>query len=67
MEKIKFNPADFAAAYIQTLPHALDSGEFSSNDDYNEYLKERREIYFFEYIEALDFANNHELVKTSKI
>ena len=34
-----YSPKEFAAAYIQTLPHAKDREEFNSNADYWEYLK----------------------------
>ena len=35
----QYSPKEFAAAYIQTLPHSKDVKEFNSNADYWEYLK----------------------------
>ncbi|AUJ52930.1 hypothetical protein B2G94_10200 [Staphylococcus hominis subsp. hominis] len=53
-----YSPKDFAAAYIQTLPHVKDIEEFNSHADYWEYLKKRRNFYFDEYIDAIDFADS---------
>ncbi|MCG1138997.1 hypothetical protein K4T07_03775 [Staphylococcus epidermidis] len=53
-----YSPKEFAAAYIQTLPHAKDREEFNSNADYWEYLKKRRHFFFNQYIDAIDFADS---------
>lgn len=53
-----YSPKEFAAAYIQTLPHVKDIEEFNSHADYWEYLKKRRNFYFNEYIDAIDFADS---------
>ncbi|BGE82838.1 hypothetical protein [Staphylococcus petrasii] len=54
----KYIPTEFAAAYIQTLPHVKDREEFNSNADYWEYLKKRRRFYFNQYINAIEFAQS---------
>lgn len=51
--RLSFQPSEFAQAYIQTLPHALLREDFSSDDEYINYLDERREYYFDEFITAL--------------
>lgn len=56
MDKIKINPSEFAAAYIQTLDNAKPISEFSNRSAYNEYLKKRRRTFYYEYIEAIKFA-----------
>lgn len=50
---------NFAHAYIQTLPHVAEWDDFSSAEEYNQYLEDRRESYFNEYLAALYFASNH--------
>ncbi|PCF74475.1 hypothetical protein B4W74_00420 [Staphylococcus intermedius] len=47
----------FAAAYIQTLPHSLKFDDFDTEQEYEEYLENRRETYFYEYLKSLEFAN----------
>lgn len=54
----KFYPNEFAAAYIQTLPHAKKLEEFKSRSDYHEYLKRRRHAHFIQYLEAIEFAES---------
>lgn len=54
----KFYPSQFAAAYIQTLPHVKDIESFNSHADYWEYLKKRRQFFFDEYIKAIEFADS---------
>ncbi|HDY9572198.1 TPA: hypothetical protein RRN35_002304 [Staphylococcus argenteus] len=57
-EGIKYYPSQFAAAYIQTLPHALRIEDFDTDDEFKEYLENRRESYFYEYLKSLEFAKN---------
>ncbi|PNZ31301.1 Uncharacterised protein [Staphylococcus petrasii] len=54
----KFYPSQFAEAYIQTLPHAKTVEDFNNRTDYWEYLKKRRQLFFDEYIEAIEFADS---------
>lgn len=54
----KYAPREFAAAYIQTLPHVKDIESFNSHADYWEYLKKRRQFFFDEYIKAIEFADS---------
>ena len=54
----KFYPSQFAAAYIQTLPHAKTVEDFNNRTDYWEYMKQRRQLFFDEYIEAIEFADS---------
>lgn len=54
----KFYPSQFAEAYIQTLPHAKTVEDFNNSTDYWEYLKKRRQLFFYEYIEAIEFADS---------
>lgn len=53
-----FYPHQFASAYIQTLPHAKKLEEFNNRSDYQEYLNKRRQFYFHQYIEAIEFADS---------
>ncbi|HDH4242300.1 TPA: hypothetical protein PI328_000354 [Staphylococcus aureus] len=53
-----FYPHQFASAYIQTLPHAKKLEEFNNRSDYQEYLNKRRQFYFRQYIEAIEFADS---------
>lgn len=48
---------DFGCAYIQTLPHIKNLEEFETNEEYTEYLNQRREIYFNEYLDATSYAH----------
>lgn len=57
-EDLKYYPKDFAAAYIQTLPHAKKVEEFNNRSDYWDYMKKRRKAFFHQYLEALEFANS---------
>lgn len=57
-EDLKYNTQEFASAYIQTLPHADKIDEFNNRVDYQEYLDERRQHYFHQYLEAIEFANS---------
>lgn len=57
-EDLKYNPQEFASAYIQTLPHADKIDKFNNRVDYQEYLDERRQHYFHQYLEAIEFANS---------
>ncbi|WP_277750958.1 hypothetical protein [Staphylococcus saprophyticus] len=38
-ENLQYNAKDFAAAYIQTLPHAKKIEEFNNRADYHDYMK----------------------------
>lgn len=51
-------PSQFAAAYIQTIPHAKKVEDFNNRADYWEYLKKRRQFFFDQYIEAIVFADS---------
>ncbi|KKB24965.1 hypothetical protein [Staphylococcus carnosus] len=53
-----FYPSQFAAAYIQTLPSAKKPDDFNNRSDYWEYMKSRRQLFFNEYIEAIEFADS---------
>lgn len=53
-----FYPHQFASAYIQTLPHAKKLEEFNNRSDYQEYLNKRRQVYFRQYIEVIEFAES---------
>ena len=57
-EGLKYNAQEFASAYIQTLPHADKIDEFNNRADYQEYLDKRRQYYFRQYLEAIEFANS---------
>ncbi|ADI98425.1 TPA: hypothetical protein ACHHRY_002500 [Staphylococcus aureus] len=57
-EGMKYKPSEFAAAYIQTLPHALKLEDFDTDDEFKEYLENRRESYFYEYLKSLEFAKS---------
>ena len=57
-ENLRYNPKDFAAAYIQTLPHAKKVEEFNNDSDYLEHMKNRREAFFHQYLESIEFANS---------
>lgn len=58
MDLIKANPTEFAAAYIQTLPHALKEEEFKSREEYIEYLDSRQRNYFHQFMRASIYAND---------
>ena len=57
-ENLQYNAKDFAAAYIQTLPHAKKIEEFNNRADYHDYMKKRRDSFFYQYLESLEFANS---------
>lgn len=57
-ENLQYKPKDFAAAYIQTLPHAKKLEEFNNRSDYQNYMKNRRKSYFYQYLESIEFANS---------
>ncbi|ALN76015.1 MULTISPECIES: hypothetical protein [Staphylococcus] len=57
-EGMRYNPSEFAAAYIQTLPHSLKLDDFDTDEEYKEYLENRRETYFYEYLKSLEFAKS---------
>ncbi|WP_436881767.1 hypothetical protein [Mammaliicoccus sciuri] len=48
---------DFGCAYMQTLPHTKNHEEFDTNEAYSEYLNQRREIFFNEYLAAVSYAH----------
>lgn len=54
--RMKLEPTEFAAAYIQTLPHIRKRDEFNSDDEFNEYLDERQALYFDEFFRASRYA-----------
>ena len=58
MDFIKANPSEFAAAYIQTLPHAMKENEFDSREDFLEYLDHRQESYLHHFIKSAAYAND---------
>jgi predicted outer membrane protein len=58
MDKVNFRPAEFAAAYIQTMVHSHKSNEFESFEEYSNYLDERMEYYYETFLEAAKFAND---------
>lgn len=58
MEKVNFRPAEFAAAYIQTLPHSRKANEFGSKVAYESYMNERLELYFENFVDAAFYADN---------
>lgn len=55
-EGLSYNPSDFAAAYIQTLPHAMKAEEFENDEAFEKYLENRRSNYFHEYLKSLEYA-----------
>lgn len=57
-ENLQYNAKNFAAAYIQTLPHAKKIEEFNNRADYHDYMKKRRDSFFYQYLESLEFANS---------
>lgn len=58
MDNINFRPAEFAAAYIQTLPHASKPDEFESREDFIDYMERRLELYFEHFVDAAFYADN---------
>ena len=58
MSDFPVSASDFAASYIQTMPTAKTLDDFESKEDFVEYLKERRKLYFYEYLRASQFANS---------
>ncbi|MEY8600023.1 hypothetical protein [Staphylococcus shinii] len=56
-EFVNYNVQRFAEAYIQTLPHISKPDEFDSEEDFVDYMEKRREFYFNQYLDAIDFAN----------
>lgn len=55
---MSYDPKEFAAAYIQTLPHAKKSEEFDNDEEFENYLNYRRSLYFNDYLSTLAFANS---------
>ncbi|QYA32281.1 hypothetical protein KYI07_07760 [Macrococcus psychrotolerans] len=55
-EGLRYNPSEFAAAYIQTLPHAMKAEEFENDEAFEKYLDDRRSMYFHEYLKTLKYA-----------
>ncbi|HDG6070833.1 TPA: hypothetical protein PF724_002746, partial [Staphylococcus aureus] len=39
-------------------PHALKLEDFDTDDEFKEYLENRRESYFYEYLKSLEFAKS---------
>ncbi|MFD2830356.1 hypothetical protein [Corticicoccus populi] len=54
---LQFDPASFAAAYVQTMPHSKQQSDFNNEKDYLKYLESRRENYFREYLRSALYAN----------
>ncbi|MCD5140415.1 MULTISPECIES: hypothetical protein [Mammaliicoccus] len=57
-EGMPYDPKGFAAAYIQTLPHAKTPEDFDTEDEFFEYMDNRRNSYFHQYLKSLEFANS---------
>lgn len=57
-EKINIRPAEFAAAYIQTLPHSRKTDEFENQEEYEKYMDERLEFYFANFVNAAFYADD---------
>lgn len=57
-EGMRYDPSEFAAAYIQTLPHSMEFDDFDTKEEYEEYLENRRKMFFHEYLKSIEFANS---------
>ncbi|MEZ2459343.1 hypothetical protein ACBR55_12250 [Salinicoccus roseus] len=65
MAEFPVRARDFAAAYIQTLPHARKEEEFANYEEFVEYLDNRQATYFREFLRASQYA--HEEVNRYKV